>query len=206
MFESFYPGMSWAAHQHRWPHAQHSRLVQAGGIQWHVQSMGQGPCLLLLHGTGSGNFSWRSLMPLLAPHFTVVAPDLPGHAFTSRGPDGALSLAGMGEGLRALMLQADADAAVDPAQQGGALAVAQRAQRGAAVLAGEGKAFGERKAGVVHADQGLARHRVQQGGAATGAGLPATGQKVGEQGRVLGGHGRWKAAAVCVNAVVAAED
>jgi len=105
MFESFYPGMSWAAHQHRWPHAQHSRFVQAGGIQWHVQSMGQGPCLLLLHGTGSGSFSWRSLMPALAPHFTVVAPDLPGHAFTSRGPEGALSLPGMGEGLRALMLQ-----------------------------------------------------------------------------------------------------
>lgn len=105
MYERFYPGMDWAAHAAHWPHAQHSRFVHAGGIHWHVQVMGQGPVLLLLHGTGSGNFSWRGLMPRLAAHFTVVAPDLPGHAFSSRGPDGALSLPGMSEGLRALMLQ-----------------------------------------------------------------------------------------------------
>ena len=108
MFDRFYPGMAWADHQaqpHMWPHAQHSRMVQAGGIQWHVQQMGQGPCMLLLHGTGSGHFSWRGLLPKLAERFTVVAPDLPGHAFTSRGPEGALSLPGMAEGLRALLLQ-----------------------------------------------------------------------------------------------------
>lgn len=105
MFERFYPGMSWAEHRAHWPHAQHSRFVQAGGIHWHLQTLGQGPCMLLLHGTGSGNFSWRGLLPTLARHFTVVAPDLPGHAFTSRGPEGALSLPGMAEGLRALMLQ-----------------------------------------------------------------------------------------------------
>ncbi len=108
MFDSFYPGLTRADHQAQhglWPHAQHSRFVQAGGIQWHVQSLGQGPCLLLLHGTGSGHFSWRGMLPALAEHFTVLAPDLPGHAFTSRGPEGALSLPGMSEGLRALLLQ-----------------------------------------------------------------------------------------------------
>lgn len=105
MFENFYPGMAWADRPAHWPHAAHSRFVQAGGIQWHVQVMGQGPCMLLLHGTGSGNFSWRGMLPALAEHFTVIAPDLPGHAFTSRGPDGALSLPGMAEGLRALLLQ-----------------------------------------------------------------------------------------------------
>ena len=105
MFERLYPGMSWAQHRATWPHAQHSQFLQAGGIHWHVQIQGQGPCILLLHGTGSGNFSWRGLLPQLAEHFTVVAPDLPGHAFTSRGPEGALSLPGMSEGLRALMLQ-----------------------------------------------------------------------------------------------------
>lgn len=105
MYESFYPGMAWAAHRGTWPHAQHSRFVQAGAIHWHVQMLGQGPCMLLLHGTGSGNFSWRGLLPLLAEHFTVIAPDLPGHAFSSRGPEGSLSLPGMSEGLRALMRQ-----------------------------------------------------------------------------------------------------
>lgn len=107
MYESFYPGMAWAAHRGTWPHAQHSRFVQAGAIHWHVQMLGQGPCMLLLHGTGSGNFSWRGLLPLLAEHFTVIAPDLPGHAFSSRGPEGSLSLPGMSEGLRALMRQLD---------------------------------------------------------------------------------------------------
>ncbi|WP_408598341.1 alpha/beta fold hydrolase BchO [Limnohabitans sp.] len=99
--------MSWAAHKDTWPHAQHSRFVQAGAIDWHVQILGQGPCMLLLHGTGSGNFSWRGLLPLLAEHFTVIAPDLPGHAFSGRGPEGTLSLPGMSEGLRALMRQLD---------------------------------------------------------------------------------------------------
>ena len=79
MFDRFYPGMAWADHQaqpHIWPHAQHSRLVQAGGIQWHVQQMGQGPCMLLLHGTGSGHFSWRGLLPKLVEHFARKAPQI----------------------------------------------------------------------------------------------------------------------------------
>lgn len=105
MFDSLYPTMQWANYRSTWPHAQHSQFIQAGGIQWHVQIMGQGPVLLLLHGTGSGSFSWRGLMPLLSAHFQVIAPDLPGHAFTSRGPEGSLSLQGMSEGLRALLLQ-----------------------------------------------------------------------------------------------------
>ncbi|MEY3778328.1 MAG: hypothetical protein RL103_536 [Pseudomonadota bacterium] len=105
MFDSLYPTMQWANSRSTWSHAQHSQFIQAGGIQWHVQIMGQGPVLLLLHGTGSGSFSWRGLMPLLSAHFQVIAPDLPGHAFTSRGPEGSLSLQGMSEGLRALLLQ-----------------------------------------------------------------------------------------------------
>jgi magnesium chelatase accessory protein len=125
MFESIYPGMSWAEHRTTWPHAQYSRFVQAGGIHWHVQLLGQGPCMLLLHGTGSGNFSWRGLLPLLAEHFTVVAPDLPGHAFTSRGPQGALSIAGMSESLRGLMLQLNLHPQVIVGHSAGAAIAAQ---------------------------------------------------------------------------------
>ena len=57
--------------------------------------MGKGPELLLLHGTGASTHSWEALAPLLASTFDVVAPDLPGHGFTSakRAPD--LSLPGM---------------------------------------------------------------------------------------------------------------
>ena len=120
MFDNLYPTMQWANHANTWPHAACSQFVQAGGIRWHVQTMGEGPCLLLLHGTGSGSFSWRGLMPLLSAHFKVIAPDLPGHAFTSRGPDGSLSLNGMTEGIRALLLQLNQTPAVIAGHSAGA--------------------------------------------------------------------------------------
>lgn len=65
-----------------WPNHQHSKFIFRGNIRWHVQVMGSGPALLLLHGTGASTHSFRDLMPLLAEHFTVIAPDLPGHAFS----------------------------------------------------------------------------------------------------------------------------
>lgn len=65
-----------------WPNREASGFVMAGGIHWHVQRMGSGPRLLLLHGSGAATHSWRDLLPLLAAHFDVLAPDLPGHGFT----------------------------------------------------------------------------------------------------------------------------
>ncbi len=73
----------WQVEGRGWPNADASRFISAGGLHWHCQVMGQGPVLLLIHGTASASHSWRDLLPLLAPHFTVVAPDLPGHGFTS---------------------------------------------------------------------------------------------------------------------------
>lgn len=65
-----------------WPNRQHSRLISVGDLDWHVQLTGKGPVVLLLHGTGSSTHSWSDLIPLLEPHAQVLAPDLPGHAFT----------------------------------------------------------------------------------------------------------------------------
>lgn len=87
--------MDWAQHRAYWPAAASSRFVDAGGLRWHVQIMGEGPSLLLLHGTGSGTFSWRGLLPALAQHFRVIVPDLPGHAFTTGASGAQLSLPGM---------------------------------------------------------------------------------------------------------------
>ena len=86
-----------------WPNAAASRFVHAGGFRWHVQVLGTGPVLLLVHGTGASTHSWRDLAPLLADHFTVVAPDLPGHGFTDTPGFEGLSLPGMALGLAALM-------------------------------------------------------------------------------------------------------
>ena len=94
---------NWSRDGRDWPNRQASRFVEAAGLRWHVQVAGQGPVLLLAHGTAASTHSWRALMPLLAPHFTVVAPDLPGHGFTSMPAAGRLSLPGMAEALGALV-------------------------------------------------------------------------------------------------------
>lgn len=78
-----------------WPNRSASRFVTAGGLPWHVQVMGQGPVMLMLHGTGATTHSWGQLAPLLARRFTLVMPDLPGHGFTGLPSRRRLSLTGM---------------------------------------------------------------------------------------------------------------
>ncbi len=95
--------LDWARDGASWPHHASSRFVDAGGLRWHVQQMGAGPVVLLLHGTGSATHSWRHLMPLLARHATVVALDLPGHAFTRAPAGGHLSLPAMAALVAALV-------------------------------------------------------------------------------------------------------
>ena len=99
----------WNREGRDWPNRETSRFVSAGGLRWHVQAMGSGPTLLLLHGAGAATHSWRDLAPLLAKDFTVIAPDLPGHGFTET-PDGdGLSLPGMARSLGALLTKIDID-------------------------------------------------------------------------------------------------
>jgi magnesium chelatase accessory protein len=86
-----------------WPHADASRSIDAAGLSWHVQIMGRGPVALLLHGTGGATHSWIDVAPLLAQHFTVIAPDLPGHGFTSRPATDRLSIRGMAADTAALL-------------------------------------------------------------------------------------------------------
>lgn len=97
----------WSRDGADWPNREASRFVEAAGIRWHVQRLGQGPVLLLIHGTGAATHSWRGLLPNLAPHFDVIAPDLPGHGFTSTLSPHRLSLSGMAADLAALVRQLD---------------------------------------------------------------------------------------------------
>ena len=75
----------------------------------------------------------------------------------------------------------------DGCQQAGALAVAQRAQRAAALFAGEAEAGRQVETGRVDADQFGAEHRIEQRRAGAAAGHPAAADEVGEQ----FGHGIW---------------
>jgi magnesium chelatase accessory protein len=108
--------LNWDRDGRDWPNRPSSRFVHAGGLRWHVQVMGQGPVVLLIHGTGASTHSFRALAPMLASRFTVVVPDLPGHGFTD--PPAAASgysLPGVARGVGALLREL----AMRPALVGG---------------------------------------------------------------------------------------
>ncbi|EGV28101.1 magnesium chelatase accessory protein [Thiorhodococcus drewsii AZ1] len=95
--------LDWEKDGRDWPNRECSRFVSAGGLRWHVQQMGQGPVLLMLHGTGASTHSWRDFAPELAEHFTLIAPDMPGHGFTDSPAYDRMSLPGMAGFVGALM-------------------------------------------------------------------------------------------------------
>ncbi|TJW92291.1 alpha/beta hydrolase, partial [Neisseria gonorrhoeae] len=44
---------NWSVDGKDWPNRAASRFVDAAGLRWHVQMMGEGPVALLAHGTGA---------------------------------------------------------------------------------------------------------------------------------------------------------
>ena len=90
-----------------WPHAARSRWVESGGLRWHVQHWPAdpgSPVALLLHGTGAATHTWRHVAPLLsAQGFNVIAPDLPGHAFTLTPAQHTLTLSAVAQSVGALL-------------------------------------------------------------------------------------------------------
>ena len=93
----------WEREKSTWPNHHLSRFVEAGGIRWHVQQSGRGPHMLLVHGTGASTHSWRDIIPVLAQSYTVLAADLPGHAFTDAVPATRRSISGMAEAMAGLL-------------------------------------------------------------------------------------------------------
>jgi len=86
-----------------WPMRAASRAVHVRPHLWHVQVLGQGPLLLLLHGAGASTHTWRGLAPLLASQFTLAMPDLPGQGFTRQGNRQRLGLDTMAEDIATLL-------------------------------------------------------------------------------------------------------
>lgn len=95
--------MDWSRDGAGWPHHAASRFVDVGAQRWHVQRLGAGPTVLLVHGTGASTHSWRALMTLLAPHADVIAVDLPGHGFSAPPPRNDWTLPGLAGQLAALL-------------------------------------------------------------------------------------------------------
>ncbi|MEN3792968.1 alpha/beta fold hydrolase BchO [Fulvimarina sp. MAC3] len=86
-----------------WPLSEYSRSVSAAGIKWHVQIMGEGPAIMLIHGTGASTHSFRGLAPILAETHQVVMADCPGLGFSDR-PSRSLNLQTMAS-MHAELLQ-----------------------------------------------------------------------------------------------------
>jgi magnesium chelatase accessory protein len=95
--------LDWGRDGADWPLRDASRFVTAGGIRWHVQRTGSGPAMLLIHGTGASTHSFRHLAPILGERFSLVVPDLPGHAFSAALPGEEMTLPGMAQALAALL-------------------------------------------------------------------------------------------------------
>jgi pimeloyl-ACP methyl ester carboxylesterase len=78
------------------------RYVQAGDVRLHVAEAGEGPPLLLLHGWPQHWWCWRHLIPQLAGHYRVLAPDLRGWGF-SEAPAGRYAKATLAADIIALL-------------------------------------------------------------------------------------------------------
>ncbi|MGA9285057.1 MAG: alpha/beta fold hydrolase [Solirubrobacteraceae bacterium] len=67
------------------------RSVTLHGNRYAYRQAGAGPALVLIHGITSDSTTWAQVMPGLAKHFTVIAPDLLGHGGSAK-PTGDYSL------------------------------------------------------------------------------------------------------------------
>jgi pimeloyl-ACP methyl ester carboxylesterase len=65
----------------------HGRAM-VNGVRLHYLTAGSGEPLLLLHGVPKTSYYWRKVLPLLTPHYTVVAPDLRGFGDSQHPRDG----------------------------------------------------------------------------------------------------------------------
>lgn len=126
------PPEGWHAVAGTWPNAGHSRFVRASGLVWHVQRLGMtgAPKCLLVHGTGASTHSFDALMRLLAERFDVLAPDLPGHGFTSEARGRVLSLPGMADALAGLLDTLDFAPAIAAGHSAGAAILIEMALGG----------------------------------------------------------------------------
>lgn len=66
------------------------------------RDMGEGPAVLLIHGMAGTSATWRAVMPRLAAHSRVIAPDLLGHGESAK-PRGDYSLGAFAVLLRDLL-------------------------------------------------------------------------------------------------------
>ena len=84
------------------PKAFELKHVTIHGHEVGYRMEGEGPVILLIHGIAGSSQAWREVMPTLAQHYTVIAPDLIGHGESAK-PVGDYSLGAYASGMRDLL-------------------------------------------------------------------------------------------------------
>jgi len=79
------------------------RHLTLHGHEVSYRMAGSGPAIVLVHGLTGSSTTWREVMPRLAEHHTVIAPDLLGHGESAK-PRGDYSLGAFASGLRDVMV------------------------------------------------------------------------------------------------------
>jgi pimeloyl-ACP methyl ester carboxylesterase len=77
--------------------------IQLHGHTFSYRTAGRGPVLVLLHGITCSSETWEEIIPALAKHFTVIAPDLLGHGRSAK-PRGEYSVGAYASSVRDLLL------------------------------------------------------------------------------------------------------
>jgi pimeloyl-ACP methyl ester carboxylesterase len=77
-------------------------FVDAGGLRTHVALAGGGPAVVMLHGWPQHWYLWRDVIPTVAPHARVIAPDFRGFGWTEV-PEGGYSRDQLKRDVLALM-------------------------------------------------------------------------------------------------------
>lgn len=69
--------------------------IQTGSFETNYHDQGTGEPVFLIHGSGPGVTAWanwRLVIPELAKHFRVIAPDMAGFGYTEREPHATYSM------------------------------------------------------------------------------------------------------------------
>jgi haloacetate dehalogenase len=69
-------------------HGVEYRRLEIRGADYLVGTASTGPPVVLLHGFPQTHYCWRRILPVLAEHHTVIAPDLRGYGASAAPPGG----------------------------------------------------------------------------------------------------------------------
>lgn len=82
-----------------WPHLR----VALQDVSIHLRYYGTGPPILLVHGNPQYSLTWKTIGPILAQNYTVIAVDNRGAGDSSLPPDGNYTAAASADDLKAVL-------------------------------------------------------------------------------------------------------